>query len=100
MMAFERTPSPPALEPATLETLRVVLGQAVSRGNHAGELHEVLCQAAAEARAKGIHAEKLLIILKDVWQSLPGLNSSAHAETEAGLLQELISRCIREYYRG
>jgi predicted component of type VI protein secretion system len=61
-------------------------------------LHDLLCRAADEARTKGIHAEHLLILLKDIWYGLPELNAVAATEHENTLLQQLISRCIQEYY--
>jgi hypothetical protein len=98
MMAFERTPSSSSLEPDTLDALRRVLAQSARRGNHADELRSVLARAAGEARDKGIHAEQLLLILKDVWYGLPEVATAASRDVETTLLQELITRCIREYY--
>jgi hypothetical protein len=98
MMAFDRTPSLPGLEPATVEALRSTLARSVVQGNHTEELRELLCTAAAEAREKGILAERLLIILKDIWYSLPDVTSARSTGAETALLQELISRCIQEYY--
>ena len=98
MMAFDRTPSPPTLEPQTIAAIRGVLARSVAQGNHADELHQLLCKAAEEARAKGIQAERLLVILKEVWYSLPQVAKSRSASAENALLQELITRCIHEYY--
>jgi hypothetical protein len=70
----------------------------VAQGNHADDLHLLLCHAAQEARNKGIQAEHLLIILKDIWYSLPEVASAPSPAVETMLLQELISRCIHEYY--
>lgn len=98
MMAFDRTPSLPALEPKTVEAIRMVLARSVAQGNHADELRDLLCKASEEARAKGIQAERLLIILKDIWYSLPEVAGAKSSAAENALLQELISRCIQEYY--
>jgi hypothetical protein len=97
MMAYERTPSH-RLEPETAEALRGVMNRAVARGDHSDELHDVLCRAAAEAREKGIQAEQLLVIMKDLWNSLPELRRVTGSERQTELLQELISRCIERYY--
>jgi len=99
MMAFERSPSA-RLEPETLDALRHVMDRAVRRGNHADELHDVLCRASAEARAKGMQAEQLLIVMKELWHSLPDLRGTDAGEQHMLLLQELISRCIDQYYAG
>lgn len=98
MMAFDQTPSDPSLAPQTVEALRGALAQSVHRGNHSDDLRDLLCTAAAEARTKGIPAERLLIILKDIWHSLPDVLSATSSDVEHGLLQQLISRCIEEYY--
>src|SRR3954454_18761217 len=71
MMAFDRTPSVPTLDPATVDALRAALARSVKQGNHADELRLLLCKAADEARTKGITAERLLILLKDIWYGLP-----------------------------
>jgi hypothetical protein len=98
MMAFERTPSPPTLEPRTVDAIRAALAVSVERGNHSDDLGQLLCTAAEEARQRGIQAERLLVILKDIWYSVPVVTKSASAAAENALLQELISRCIQEYY--
>ena len=98
MMAFDRSPSMPNLEPKTVEAIRATLARSVSQGNHADDLRELLCTAAEEARAKGIPAERLLVILKDIWYSLPAVAAATSTGAENTLLQELISRCIQEYY--
>jgi hypothetical protein len=98
MMAFDRTPSSPSLDPATISALRTTLTQSVTQGNHADNLRELLCRAAEEARGKGIHAEHLLIILKDIWYSLPAVAGAQSGDIAHSLLQDLISRCIHEYY--
>ena len=96
MMAFDRMPSP-RLEASTLDALRAVMQRAMRKGDHGMELQEVLARAATEAREKNIHAEQLLVIMKDLWHSLPDLRA-ADTDRQNELLQELISRCITQYY--
>ena len=98
MMAFEKTPSSPRLEANTIEALRVALARSITMGSHENSLRDLLCQTAAEARRKGIHAEHLLIALKQIWFSLPELVDRSANDVDNALLQELISRCIQEYY--
>ena len=98
MMAFDRTPSAPSLEPETVEAIRAALARSVAAGTHSDDLKVLLCSASAEARDKGILAERLLITLKDVWYSLPNVAAAKSPAAEQKLLQELISRCIQEYY--
>lgn len=97
MMAFDRTPSP-GLDRETLDSLRAVMDRALQRSNHGNELQDVLTRAAAEARDKSIPPEQLLIIMKDLWHSLPELRRTTDSDRQIELLQELISRCIERYY--
>jgi hypothetical protein len=98
MMAFDPTPSRSGLDPETVEALRTALTRSVRQGKHAENLRDVLCKAAAESRSKNIQAEQLLLILKDIWYSLPDVVNAPHMGATNTLLQELISRCIQEYY--
>lgn len=98
MMAFDRTPSVQTLDPETVSALRAALARSVAQGNHADDLRQLLCHSAEEARVKGIQAERLLIVLKDIWYSLPEVVNASSSVVENTLLQELISRCIQEYY--
>jgi hypothetical protein len=99
MMAFDRTPSPP-LDPATVNELRAALASSAQTGDHSEALKTLLARAATEARHKGIQAEHLLVTLKEIWYSLPHLASNRADEKQTRLLQELIARCIQEYYGG
>jgi uncharacterized linocin/CFP29 family protein len=98
MTAFEKTPGSPRLEPSTIDALRSALARSITQGNHEDTLRDLLCRTAAEARNKGIRAEHLLIVLKDIWFSLPELANKPGTDVDNVLLQELISRCIEEYY--
>jgi hypothetical protein len=98
MMAFDRTPATPDLDPQTIEDLRAILQKSADRGSHDDELRDVLCRAADEARRKGILAERLLLALKDIWYSLTPIAGVSSTNTSHALLQELVSRCIHEYY--
>jgi hypothetical protein len=98
MMAFDRTPPPAALDPQTVQALARVLARSVGRGNHADELRGLLRRAAEESRLKGIRAEQLLMMLKDIWYSLPEVAGAQSSASENALLRDLITRCIQEYY--
>lgn len=97
MMAFDRT-SAPRLEADTLDALRTVMQRAMQRGDHAQELQDVLIRAASEARDKDMHAEQLLVMMKDLWYSLPEVRQAGDGERQTELLQELVTRCISQYY--
>jgi hypothetical protein len=86
------------LDPATTAELRVVLGRSLRTGNHDGELKALLSRAAEEARERGLLAEQLLLSLKNVWHSLPQVSAQTGSDTQTRLLQQLVTRCIEEYY--
>jgi hypothetical protein len=100
MMAHTSDSPPPALDADTVAAVRTTLTRYVREGNHTAELRELLMRVAAEARAKGIMAERLLVLLKEIWGSLPEVRQAERARiTEQNtLLQQLITRCIQEYY--
>lgn len=98
MMAFEPIPDV-ALAPSTVTELRTALSRSITAGSHCDELNTILTRAATEARQRGIQGEQLLLLLKKIWYSLPQLSPQPTSDTQARLLQQLISRCIQEYYR-
>jgi hypothetical protein len=99
MMAFERTPQSD-LDPATLSELQATLTRSLATGSHGDELKALLRTLAIQARERGLHAEQLLLALKDVWYGLPELSGRPATEKQMQLLQQLIARCIQEYYSG
>ena len=100
MMAQTSDSPPPALDAETVTAMRAALTRYVRDGDHTGELRDLLMRVAAEARAKGILAERLLVLLKEIWGSLPEVRyaerTALHAQSQ--LLQRLITRCIEQYY--
>lgn len=96
-MALERTPRPD-LDQNTLDGLRAAFVESIHLGRHANGIHEALARAAREARDKGIEPERLLITVKDVWYAVPRSPRTTPTDLEHSLLQELITRCIQEYY--
>ena len=98
MMAFDRTPGSPALDAATVSALRSALTRSLETGSHGDDLKAVLATCAAEAKRKGVLAEQLLLALKDVWYSLPQVASHPANDVQTRLLQQLIARCIQDYY--
>lgn len=99
MMAFERS-SNPGLDPATLAELRTALSRSLASGSHGDELRDLLRRLALQARERGLQAEQLLLALKEVWYALPEMSGRPGTELQTQLLQQLIARCIQEYYAG
>lgn len=96
-MAFERT-SNSGLDPATLSELRAALSQSLANGAHDAELKVLLSKLAQQARSHGLQAEQLLVALKDIWYGLPEIGGRQGDDQQTQLLQQLIARCIQEYY--
>lgn len=99
MMAFERS-SNPGLDPATLAELRTALSRSLASGSHGDELRDLLRRLALQARERGLQAEQLLLALKEVWYTLPEMSGRPGTDLQTQLLQQLIARCIQEYYAG
>ena len=97
-MSLDPTPSSLGLSATTVQALRAMLGRSAANGSHDPQLHDLLCTTAAEARGKGIRAEQLLIMVKDIWYALPDVAARTTSDVDNALLEDLISRCIREYY--
>jgi hypothetical protein len=98
MMAFDRTPNATALDPAIVTELRAAFSRSVQAGSHGDDLKGLLSRAATDARQKGLQAEQLLLALKDIWYSLPQIATQPSNDVQTRLLQQLIARCIQEYY--
>ena len=64
-------------------------------GNIAEGLRDV-CDA---AREQGLHAEELLVILKQSWWRLPDAQSLNHRDV-AATLEQVVTMCIEEFYRS
>ena len=101
MMAHTSDSPPPALDAETVAAARAALTHYVRDGEPAAELRDLLMRVAAEARAKGIMAERLLVVLKEIWGSLPEVRHAERTRVteQNALLQQLITRCIQQYYQ-
>lgn len=53
---------------------------------------------ATEAREKAILPEHLLIVLKDVWRTLPEVRTVPETAEQVRLLQRVVTISITEYY--
>lgn len=62
------------------------------------ELHSLLTRVAREAREKGIRPEQLLVIFKDIWNSLAESVRPRIADEFERMRQELVTACIKAYY--
>ncbi len=100
MMAYDSSPTPPSgLAEETIERVRAALLQYLEAPDTAGPiLEEALHALSAEARRKSVLPEQLLVVLKDIWYGLP--SRTADPAVQGGLLQRVVTMCIKEYYGG
>jgi hypothetical protein len=101
MMAHDSSPPPAAgLAEETVTRARVALSEYLKAPEAEGQaLRDALDAMAAEARAKSMLPEQLLIVLKDIWYSLPAVRSIEDSSAQIRLLQRVVTMCIKEYYR-
>ncbi len=97
-MAYDSSPSSGALASATIEAVRSALAGYVLAPLSGDELQTALCAMSADARAKSILPEHLLVTLKDVWYSLPTVQAMTEQAEQTRLLQRIVTMCIKEYY--
>ena len=98
MMAHDPGPAPAILRTQTIEAVRAAIIQYISTPSQSEELRDALHRMAAEARQKTVLPEQLLVVLKDVWYGLPGVQEMSDTTEQVRLLQRVVTMCIREYY--
>jgi hypothetical protein len=98
MMAHDSTSNRPELSAASVAALKSALQKYLANESETAPLEPALRLVAAEAREKHMHAEQLLIALKDVWFALPQIAKAAQGEQQSRLLQRVVTLCIRAYY--
>jgi hypothetical protein len=96
-------PSSSALEtnPQSFDTAaRKMLETALSL--HAGnrplkcdEIDQLVASVCGDGKSRGLHAEQLIIELKQVWYSVP--ETASHEK--ADVISRLVSMCILDFYR-
>jgi hypothetical protein len=52
----------------------------------------------AEARGRAMLPEHVLMVLKDVWGTLPEVRAMTDTGEQVRLLQRVVTMCIKEYY--
>jgi hypothetical protein len=101
MMAQDFSPPPAAgLAEETVTRARVALSRYLEAPEANGPaLRDALDGMASEARTKSMLPEQLLIVLKDIWYSLPEVRAIEDSSAQIRLLQRVVTMCIKEYYR-
>jgi hypothetical protein len=99
MMAHDSGHTPPGrLDGASIDLLRAALRDYLQDSKDPNKLQPSLLHIAGEARARDMLPEQLLVVLKDVWSSLPEVRSMTNTREQINLLQRVVTMCIREYY--
>lgn len=99
MMAHDQAGQP--LAPVSDEvrhSLRSALERYLAEGGDITILRAPVHELAAECRRRGIHAEHLLILLKEIWYALPAVQQIRSPEQQSRLLQRVVTVSIRVYY--
>ncbi len=96
--AMNSGPGPEALSAATIEAVRGALTAYVAEPVSGEALRSALHALSSEARKKSILPEQLLITLKDVWYSLPAVQTITEPNEQMRLLQRVVTICVKEYY--
>lgn len=81
-----------------MSELRAALLRSAQAGRHDDDLSALIGRAAMDARQKGLQAEQLLVVLKELWYSLPPKAGQPGSDVQSRLLQQLIAKSIQEYY--
>lgn len=97
-MAHDSTPGRNDLAAETIDAVRSALVEFVETPSDGEPLRRALNTMAAEAHAKSILPEQLLVILKDVWHDLPRVASMRDPAEQSRLLRQAVTICIKEYY--
>lgn len=99
MMAHDMSATPPSLANETISAVRAAFARYVREGEPAAALGTTMHRVADEAREKGILAEHLLIVMKNLWSSLPEVRAVDKAVDRDKLKQKIVTACIEAYYR-
>ena len=100
MMAQDSSSQRPDISPSAIAGLEAALAGFLANPSDSKRVESALRVVTAEARQKQIHAEQLLVVLKDVWFALPPIRETPSGQPQNALLQRVVTQCIREYYGG
>lgn len=99
MMAHDSSHTPPSrLDDDTVATVRDALRAYLAMPSNPTSLQAALTRMSAEARDRDMLPEHLLVVLKDVWGTLPEVRMMTDAGQQVRLLQRVVTMCIKEYY--
>ena len=97
-MAHDSSAPRRQLSAQAIARLEAALEKYLQTGSDVGDLQAAIRSLSAEARENSIHAEQILVLLKDLWFGLPQIRTASPGDTQPELLQRAVTLCIREYY--
>lgn len=87
------------LSQSTIEELKAALAeQLTATDGPRPEVAKLLKQLGTEAREKRVKPEELIVIFKQIWNSLSESIRSTHTEPHERMRQKLVTLCIQAYY--
>ena len=99
MMAYDSSQPPSGrLDDASLDAVRLALRAYLCDPDDVSALQASLLLVSSEARARNIMPEQLLVMLKELWSTLPEVRAMTDTSQQVRLLQRVVTMCIREYY--
>jgi hypothetical protein len=82
-----------------MKELKSALADQTRRPDHpTPELISLLKRIARESRANNVRPEELLVIFKQVWNSLAETTRPQNADQFERVRQDLVTLCIKAYY--
>jgi hypothetical protein len=91
-------PGGPYLAPETLDRLREALANYIRAGTLDHQVRAALREICREARASDVRPEHVLIDLKRVYYSLPGVERPRPEVPPSRMLERLVTVCVEEYF--
>jgi hemoglobin-like flavoprotein len=98
MMAHDSSAGRAQLSAESVSKLTAALQRYAGNDTDISAIQPALKAVAFEARERKVQAEQLLVLLKDVWFSIPSVQASANTDGQQQMLQRVVTLCIREYY--
>jgi hypothetical protein len=87
------------LSESTMKELQAALTEQLKHPNGpTPELTRLLRQMSVEARQKGMKPEELLVVFKQLWNSLAETLRPQNLELQERVRQNLVTLCIQAYY--
>ena len=88
-----------SLSESLIKELRSALTEHLKKPDReAPELHSILMRLAREAREKSIGPEQLLVVFKQLWNSLADTVRPRTPDQFERIRQDLVTVCIKAYY--